>query len=70
MKGIRNFDEFMKENIVKKQSIDKSRAEFLIKESGNSYNNLLEKMQKIKLSDSNANDFIKSCYDKLTKTGD
>jgi len=63
MKGIRNFDEFMKENIVKKQSIDKSRAEFLIKESGNSYNNLLEKMQKIKLSDSNANDFIKSCYD-------
>lgn len=63
MKGIRQFDEFLQENIVKKQSVDKSRAEFLIKESENSYNNLLEKIQKLKLSDTNANDFIKSCYD-------
>jgi hypothetical protein len=65
MKGIQKFDEFIKKNIVKKQSIDKSRAEFLIKESENSYNNLLEKIQKIKLCDDNANDFIKSCYDIL-----
>ncbi len=65
MKGIQKFDEFIKKNIVKKQSVDKSRAEFLIKESENSYNNLLEKVQKIRLSDSNANDFVKSCYDIL-----
>ena len=65
MKAIRNFDEFIKENIVKKQSIDKSRAEFLVKEAENSYNNLLEKIQKIELSNNNANDFIKSCYDLL-----
>ena len=65
MKGIRKFDEFIKNNIVKKQSIDKSRAEFLIKESENSNNNLLEKIQKIPLNDSNANDFVKSCYDIL-----
>ena len=65
MRAIRNFGDFIKEKIVKKQSIDKSRAEFLIKESENSYNNLLEKIQKIKLSDDNANDFIKSCYDIL-----
>src|SRR3989338_3272589 len=65
MRAIRNFEDFIKEKIVKKQSIDKSRAEFLIKESENSYNNLLEKIQKIKLSDDNANDFIKSCYDIL-----
>lgn len=39
MKAIRRFEEFIRENIVKKQSIDKSRAEFLIKESENSYNN-------------------------------
>ncbi|MBI4983161.1 hypothetical protein HZC32_00765 [Candidatus Woesearchaeota archaeon] len=65
MKGIRKFDEFIKENIVRKQSVDKSRAEFLIKESENSYNNLLEKIQKLKLNDNNANDFIKSCYDIL-----
>lgn len=65
MKGIQKFDEFIKKNIVKKQSMDRSRAEFLIKESEHSYNNLLEKMQKINLSDDNANDFIKSCYDIL-----
>ena len=65
MKAIKNFDEFIKERIVKKQSVDKSRAEFLIKEAENSYNNLLEKIHKIGLSDNNANDFIKSCYDIL-----
>ena len=65
MKAIRKFDEFIKDNIVKKQSIDACRAEFLIKESENSRNNLMEKIQKIRLNDSNANDFVKSCYDIL-----
>ena len=65
MKGIRKFDEFIKKNIVKKQNIDRSRAEFLVKESENSYNNLSEKIQKIPLNDANANDFVKSCYDIL-----
>jgi hypothetical protein len=65
MKGIRKFDEFIKENIVKKQSIDRSRAEFLIKESENSYNNLLEMIEKLELADINANMFIKSCHDIL-----
>src|SRR3989344_4337188 len=65
MRAIRNFEDSIKEKIVKKQSIDKSRAEFLIKEAENSYNNLLEKIHKIGLSDNNANDFIKSCYDIL-----
>ena len=65
MKAIRNFEDFITEKIVKKQSIDKSRAEFLVKETGNSYNNLLEKIKKIGLSDDNANDFVKSCHDIL-----
>ncbi len=65
MRAIKSFDEFLKDNIVKKQSIDKSRAEFLIKESENSYINLLEKIQKLKINDVNANDFVKSCYDIL-----
>jgi len=65
MSAVRRFDEFVKENIAKKQGIDKSRAEFLIKESENSYNNLLEMIKKIELQDNNANMFIKSCYDIL-----
>ncbi|HLD06197.1 MAG TPA: hypothetical protein VJC16_01525 [Candidatus Nanoarchaeia archaeon] len=65
MKGIKGFDEFIKKNIVKKQSADRSRAEFLTKESGNSYNNLLVMMRVITISDSNANMFIRLCYDIL-----
>ncbi len=65
MKAVKNFEEFIKENIVKKQSIDKPRAEFLIKESEKDYNSLLEMIEKIELSDDNANLFIKACYDIL-----
>ncbi|HLC64611.1 MAG TPA: hypothetical protein VJI46_00635 [Candidatus Nanoarchaeia archaeon] len=65
MRGIRKFDEFVKENIAKKQKADVSRAEFLVKESDNSYNNLLEMIDKIKIEDYNANMFVKSCYDIL-----
>lgn len=65
MKAIKNFNEFIKENTVKKQSIDRSRAEFLVKESENSYSHLLELAQKIELTDANANDFVKLCYDIL-----
>ena len=63
MKAILNFGEFIKENIVKIQSVDSSRANFLIHESINSYNNLKEKIEQIKLTDNNANNFIKSGYD-------
>lgn len=63
MKGLRKFDEFINENIVKKQGIDKSRIEFLIKESEKSHKNLLNMIDKLKVNDENANDFIKSCYD-------
>lgn len=65
MRGIRNFNEFVRENVVKKQSIDKSRAEFLVKEAENSYNILLELISKIKLEENNSNMFIKYCYDIL-----
>ncbi len=65
MRIIKGFEGFIEENIVKKQSPDYSRAEFLIKESENSYNNLLELISKIKLEDRNANMFVKQCYDIL-----
>ncbi len=65
MRAIREFNEFVKENIAKKQGIDRSRAEFLLKESENSYNSLLEMIKNIQLNDSNANLFVKSCYDIL-----
>ncbi len=57
------FDEFIKARIVIRQSPDRARARFLIKESENSYSHLLESISKISITDSNANDYIKSCYD-------
>ncbi|MFH0929084.1 MAG: hypothetical protein V1818_01860 [Candidatus Aenigmatarchaeota archaeon] len=63
MRAIRKFEGFIKEGVVKKQSRDKSRADFLLKESENSYKSLLRMLVKIKLDDSNANLFVKMCYD-------
>jgi len=63
MRAIKSFDEFIKEGIVKKQGVDKSRADFLIKESENSYKFLMSVLEKIGVNDKNANDIIKDCYD-------
>ena len=65
MKAIRHFEEFIEENIAKRQYPDKSRAKFLIEESENSYENLLEMIEKLKITDDNANMFVKACYDIL-----
>ena len=65
MSAVKGFNEFIKNRIVKLQTPDKSRAEFLIKEAENSYRLLLELIKKIKLDDDNANMFVKSCYDIL-----
>ena len=65
MSAIRNFDYFIKEKIVKVQTPDKSRANYLIKEAEKTYSLLLRKIELLGISDETANDFIKSCYDTL-----
>lgn len=65
MKAIKNFEEFIKRGIVKMQTPDKPRAEFLIKEAEKSYAYLLELIKKMGINDNNANDYIKTCYDIL-----
>ncbi len=67
MKEIKQFDIFVKKNIVKKQAIIKSRAEFLIKESERDYKNLLEMVEKLGVNDINASTLLKSCYDTIMK---
>jgi len=63
MKSIKNFDEFVRLGIVKKQSPDTSRAQFLREESEKSYSFLQKKIQAFGISEETANDLIKSCYD-------
>ena len=65
MRAIKNFDEFIKDGIVKLQTPDKSRAEFLIKESEQNYIYLQELIDKMGVNNLNANDYIKKCYDIL-----
>jgi hypothetical protein len=61
----KEFDEYIKKGVVKKCSIDKSRAEFLINESQNSLDGLYERIEIIGINDKNANSIIKDCYDIL-----
>ena len=63
MKAIRHFEEFLRENTVKKQKPYISRAEFLILESGRSYSLLIKKIRLLGISEETANDLVKSCYD-------
>jgi len=65
MKAIKNFEEYIKEGIVKKQFPNKSRSEFLIKESEQSYNYLWKLIKLVGVNNENANDYVKKCYDIL-----
>ena len=65
MKAVRKFDEFIKEGIVKLQSPDKSRAEFLIKESEKMLVGLNERLKIMGIDENNTNSIIKDCYDIL-----
>jgi len=68
MKDAGDFEEFIKKGIVKKQSPNKFRAEFLIKESEKNYSFLLQLLDKFEITDGNANTIIKLCYDILMET--
>ena len=63
MKPIKNFEDFIKNGTVKKQSPDISRAESLVKDSEREYYFLAEIIKKIGIDDKNANTIIKVSYD-------
>ncbi len=62
---MKSFEEFIENRIVKMHTPDKSRAKFLLIESGKSYNNLLILEEKLGINNDNANLFLKICYDVL-----
>src|SRR3989344_4001102 len=65
MKAIKNFEEFVRNGTVKKQTPDKSRSEFLIKEAHRNYLYLLELIKKMGIDNRNANSYIESCHNIL-----
>jgi hypothetical protein len=60
---MKDFNEYVKKGIVKKQRPDISRANSLLDESKISYKILKEFIEKINLTDENANYIIKNSYD-------
>ena len=65
MKDLKQFDEFIRMGIVKKQSPDKSRSKFLIMEAEQGYAYLLKLIKTMGVENQNANDYVKNCYDLL-----
>ena len=63
MRPLKNFDEFIKNGIVRKQTPDIDRAQSLIKESEKSSKFLNEVAEKIGINNENANNIIKNTYD-------
>lgn len=59
----KDFETYVNSGIVKKCSVDKPRAEFLINEAKNSFEGLKERIDKIGINSKNANSVIKDCYD-------
>jgi len=62
---IKKFEEFVESGVVRKHSANESRAEFLFCEAEKSLSFLLELLNKIPITDNNANNFVKHCYDIL-----
>lgn len=63
MNPLKNFNEFLRDGIVKKQSQDKLRAKSLINESNRKFNSLNRTLKNIGLDNENANDIVDFCYD-------
>ena len=63
MRGVKQFNDYIKEGIVKIQTPDRSRASYLLEESKKSYEFLCKKISVFGVSDETANDLLKSSYD-------
>ena len=61
----KEFEEYVKQGIIKKCSINKPRADFLINESDKSLRGLNKRLDAMDIDDDNANSIIKDCYDIL-----
>ena len=68
MRPLKNFNEFLKEGIVKKRSPNQARANSLVGEAEKRMKFVSEIMNKIGLTNENANYFIENSYDILIES--
>jgi hypothetical protein len=57
------FEEYVQQGIIKKCSVNRPRAEFLIAESEKSLRGLHKRVEIMGIDEDNANSIIKDCYD-------
>lgn len=59
----KDFEEYVRQGIIRKCSINKPRADFLASESEKSLNGLNKRLKIMGIDDDNANSIVKDCYD-------
>ena len=60
---LKNFEEFLEEGVVKKQPIDKPRANFLFSQSFKCYNSLMKFVKHFGIHEEDADHIVKNAYD-------
>jgi hypothetical protein len=61
----KEFDEYVKQGIIRKCSVNRSRADFLIEESDRRLRGLCKRIDKMGMDDENSNSIVIDCYDIL-----
>lgn len=59
----KSFEEYVKRGIIKRISVNKPRARFLINETDKSFRGLNKRIEAMDIDEFNANSVIKDCYD-------
>jgi len=65
MRLVRQFREYVADGAVRRVSADAERSKSLLAESERRMRSLKEKIEKLGVSDENANDYVEYCYDLL-----
>ncbi len=63
MNLLKGFEDYIKEGIIKKCSINNSRAKFLIGETEKTFRGLNKRLDVMGIDEDNANSIVKDCYD-------
>ncbi|HLC95966.1 MAG TPA: hypothetical protein VJH97_01460 [Candidatus Nanoarchaeia archaeon] len=61
----KDFDEYVQKGVMRKCSIDKPRAEFLLQEAQKSFKGLTKRLSVMGIDEETANSIVKDCYDIL-----
>ena len=65
MRHLKPFEDFIKDGIVKRVSINSERAKSLISESERKMRSIKMQLEKIGVIEDNANDYVEHCFDSL-----